>query len=201
MSVRTEKRALRRAMVERILAMDPDDRISQERELTARLPELPGFVGSKTVLLYVSAFPEEIGTKGMLEAALKAGHRLALPRVDREAHRLRLYVVNDLEADLEPGTLGILEPRLSLPELEPGQIDWVLAPGLAFDRLGYRLGRGAGHYDRLLVKLRPETPRWALLLEPQWVESLPVEPHDQELDGLVSRRTYLAFNRPRLPLS
>lgn len=201
MSLRREKRALRPALVERILAMDPDDRIAQERDLTARLPELPGFAGAKTVLLYVSAFPEEIGTRAMLDAALKAGHRLALPRVDREAHRLRLYMVNDLEADLEPGTLGILEPRPDLLELQPGQVDWVLAPGLGFDRLGYRLGRGAGHYDRLLAKLRPDTPRWALLLEPQWVESLPVEAHDQPLDGLVSSQTYLTFDRSRPSLS
>ena len=62
----------------------------------------------------------------------------------------------------------------------------ILVPGLAFDARGYRLGRGAGHYDRLLPRLRPEVSRWALILDCQWVEDLPVEPHDIPLDGVVS---------------
>ena len=59
-------------------------------------------------------------------------------------------------------------------------------PGLGFDDLGFRLGRGAGHYDRLLPLLRPDAPRWALALDCQWVEDLPVEPHDVPIDGVVS---------------
>ena len=54
----------------------------------------------------------------------------------------------------------------------------MLVPGLAFDARGYRLGRGAGHYDRLLPTLRPDAPRWALALDCQLVEGLPIEPHD-----------------------
>ncbi len=50
---------------------------------------------------------------------------------------------------------GMLEPDQSEPELEPGLVDVVLVPGLVFDRFGTRLGYGAGFYDRLLPKLRP----------------------------------------------
>jgi 5-formyltetrahydrofolate cyclo-ligase len=92
-----------------------------------------------------------------------------------------------------PGTLGIPEPRLTCPRLEPSEIDWALIPGLAFDDRCYRLGRGAAHYDRLLPLLRPEVLRWALALEPQWVDALPVEAHDQQLDGVMSaERTCLS---------
>ena len=186
MDPQSEKRELRRAMVERILALDPRDRSAQEAELNTRFAALPGFAEAGTVLLYITAFPEEIDTKAMVDLAIARGKRLICPRVDRKARRLRLHRIEDLNTDLVPGTLGIPEPRSGTQEVEPGQVDWVLVPGLAFDGRGYRLGRGAGHYDRLLPTLRHDVPRWALALDCQWIDALPVEPHDVPLDGVVS---------------
>jgi 5-formyltetrahydrofolate cyclo-ligase len=173
-------------MVARILALDPDIRRRDEAALAARFATLPGLAAAETVLLYATAFPEEIATAPLLEQSLARGKRLVCPRVDRAGRRLRLFLIDDPRRDLTPGTLGIPEPRLECPEVEPAAVDWVLVPGLAFDRLCYRIGRGAGHYDRLLPTLRPDTPRWALILDCQWVEDLPVEAHDVPLDGVVS---------------
>ncbi len=97
-----------------------------------------------------------------------------------------LYHVIDTAKDLRSGTLGIPEPRRDCPTIEPGAIDWVLVPGLAFDGRCQRLGRGAGHYDRLLPTLRPDVLRWALIFDEQWCDDLPIEPHDIPLDGVVS---------------
>ena len=188
MDLRTKKRELRRAVIARILALDPARRRLEEADLAARLGALPGFAAAETVLMYATAFPEEIATGPMLEEALRLGKRLVCPRVDRSAPRLRLHRVEDLRADLTRGTHGIPEPRPDRREVEASDIDWVLVPGLAFDDRGFRLGRGAGCYDRLLPRLRPDAPRWALALDVQWVEDLPIEPHDQPLDGIVSRR-------------
>jgi 5-formyltetrahydrofolate cyclo-ligase len=185
------KKVLRRTMVERIMALDAADRAAEEADLTLRFPTLPGFREARTVLLYVSAFLEEFATGAMLEQALALGKRLVCPRVDRVERRLRLFVVEDLSADLQPGTRGIPEPERHCPEVVADEIDWVLVPGLAFDGQGYRLGRGAGHYDRLLPTLRAEVPRWAMALECQWVDALPVEPHDVPLNGIVSARKTL----------
>ncbi len=186
MDIPTRKQLRRREIVERIMALDPNDRRSQEADLADRFASLPGFDVARTVLLYVSAFPEEIATGPMLRRALALGKRVACPRVDRAERRLRLFEVTGLESDLTRGTLGIPEPRRRCPEIPPNQVDWILVPGLAFDDRRFRLGRGAGHYDRLLPNLRPDAPRWALALDCQWVEALPVEPHDVPLDGIVS---------------
>jgi len=183
---RTAKIALRRDLVARILAIDPADRRRQQADLDERFHTLPGFSGARTVLLYAHAFPEEIDTSAMLRHTLDASKRLACPRVDWAARRLRLFHVTDPAIDLVPGTLGIPEPRPDLPELDPLAIDWVLVPGLGFDDRCFRIGRGAGHYDRLLPLLRPEAPRWALAFDAQWLDAVPDEPHDQPLDGVVS---------------
>jgi 5-formyltetrahydrofolate cyclo-ligase len=184
---RADKRRLRIEIVERILTMDAADRAGQEHALAERLRTLPGFAEAHTVLLYVSAFPEEIDTTAMLGGCLASGKRLVCPRVDRKASVLRLYQIKHLREDLAPGALGIPEPKRSCTPVDPAEVDWMLAPGLAFDSRCFRLGRGAGYYDRLLPTLRADTPRFAFALEPQWVEALPVEPHDQQLDAVVSR--------------
>jgi len=186
MDIAAQKQALRRVMVERILALDPKDRGRLDADLTRRLPGLPGFEAAGTVLLYVSAFPEEIATGPALRQVLSSGRRLVCPRVDRRAHRLRLYQVDDPESDLVRGSMGIPEPGRHLTEVAPVEVDWALVPGLAFDDRGFRLGRGGGYYDRLLPTLRPDVPRWALAYDCQGVTSLPTEPHDQPLDGIIS---------------
>jgi 5-formyltetrahydrofolate cyclo-ligase len=184
--IRRRKRALRGEIIARILALDPTQRRRDEALLATRFHSLPGFASAHTVLLYARAFPEEIATGPLLEAALERGKSLLCPRVDRAEHRLRLFQVEDPARDLIPGTLGIPEPRQGCLEVAPAAVDWALVPGLAFDVHGFRLGRGAGYYDRLLPMLRPGTPRWALIHDCQWVEALPVAPHDVAVDGVVS---------------
>ena len=185
------KAALRRSLLSRILAMDPADHFAQEQALFEKLATLPGFNDAAVVLMYVRAFPEEIDTAPMLRLVLERGSRLVCPRVFRAERRLRLFEVRDLVADFEPGVLRIPEPKPSCREVSPDEVDWTLAPGLGFDRRGYRIGRGAGHYDRLLPKLRPDAPAWALMLTPQWVEDMPIESHDHRLTGVADFRETL----------
>jgi len=184
--LRQRKRALRKSMVERILALDPERRRHDEALLAARFSALPGLAAARSVLLYVTAFPEEIATGPLLVRTLECGKDLVCPRVDRAERRLRLFQIDDPARNLEPGTRGIPEPRRDCREVAPEAIDWALVPGLAFNANCYRLGRGAGHYDRLLPTLRPDAQRWALIHDCQWVDDLPVEPHDVPLDGVVS---------------
>ncbi len=180
--------------------MGPAERRAQEAMLVEAFPLLPGWGRAKTVLLYVSAFREEIRTGPLLSIAYGAGKDVILPRVDRAGRRLRLHHVADLHRELVPGVLGIPEPLESLPEVSAESVDWALVPGVAFDDLGFRLGRGAGYYDRLLPAMRPDCVCWALALSPQLVRHLPVEPHDVPLDGITTpRRTIVGVGRsPRL---
>jgi 5-formyltetrahydrofolate cyclo-ligase len=195
MDLKAQKVLMRREVIARIMAMNSVDRQSQESELARRFEELPGVAEARTVLLYVSAFPEEFDTRPLLLRTLEQGKRLVLPKVDRPSKTLHLYEVAQLESDLQPGHRGIPEPSGACLRVEPLAIDWVLVPGLAFNSQGYRLGRGAGHYDKLLLTLRPDAPKWALILGAQWLEDLPIEPHDQPLDGVADFRQQIQRDR------
>jgi 5-formyltetrahydrofolate cyclo-ligase len=107
--------------------------------------------------------------------------------VGDEVQLFRLEAISELV----PGTFGILEPTAELRELPPrqvlpSQIDLALVPGVVFDRQGNRLGYGRGFYDRLLRQLPREVLRVGLAFECQVVEELPVEPHDERMDWLVT---------------
>lgn len=186
MTIRQAKRAMRRHTIASILAMEAGERERQQASLVSAFPTLPGFEEAATVLLYASAFVEEIDTTDLFGMALDRGKRVVCPSVDRERGRLLLFEIRDPSSDLEAGVLGIPEPRPGSREVHARSIDWALVPGVAFDGLGHRLGRGGGFYDRLLPSLRPETPRWALAFDAQWVDAVPVESHDQPLGGIFS---------------
>lgn len=180
------KRALRRSVAASVMNLSPRERSTQESVLQGLFPRLPGYGSAQAVLLYVTAFPEEMDTRPFLHDALASGKRVLCPRVDRAARRLRLFEIRSLSNDLQPGAFGIPEPWPGCPEVEPAQVDWALIPGLAFDERCYRLGRGAGYYDRLIPALRRDCPRWALGFDCQVLDSLPLEPHDIPIDGVAT---------------
>lgn len=93
-----------------------------------------------------------------------------------------LLADNDLDwavydGRLAPGRHGLSEPvgdRLGADAV--GSCDLVLVPALLVDRLGHRLGRGGGSYDRALGRATGLTV--ALVHDDEVVDALPSEPHD-----------------------
>ena len=191
------KGRLRRAVSARIRDLDPVARAREEAALGDQFPALPGFAEAGTVLLYASAFADEVDTRPWLDLARGAGKRVVCPRVVADRYELHLCLIDDPTRDLVAGFRSIPEPSASCPIVAPTVIDWALVPGLAFDRAGYRLGRGAGHYDRLLPLLRPEVPTWALVLAAQWVAEVPREAHDWPLSGVADAREVVPSSRYR----
>jgi 5-formyltetrahydrofolate cyclo-ligase len=94
------------------------------------------------------------------------------------------------QTPMERSGLGILAPAATVPEVDP---DVLLVPLLAFDRAGYRLGYGAGFYDRTLERLRRSKRVTAVGIgfAGQEVDSVPRDQYDQPLDWLVTERFLL----------
>ena len=89
----------------------------------------------------------------------------------------------------------VLVPRNHVP-IRAASLTAVVVPGLAFDRRGHRLGRGAGVYDRFLATLPPHVLRIGVIPAALVVPELPTEPHDVPMHFVVTEREVIAANAP-----
>ena len=128
---------------------------------------------------------------GPLMRRLKAWAKASLPAAFSWEEPLEFRLWGDI---LEPDAFGIPAPPQEAEAVLP---DLVITPLLAFDRHGGRLGQGAGHYDRAIANLRRAKPVFVLGLAyaGQEVEELPMEPHDQRLDAILTETGYTAFKQ------
>jgi 5-formyltetrahydrofolate cyclo-ligase len=162
-------------------------------QLADHVEALPEVAAARRVAAYVSR-PGEPGTEALLRRWRAAGREVLLP-----------VLLPDLDLDwalddgrLAPGERGLLEPVGA--RLGPDAIataDVVVAPALAVDRLGRRLGQGGGSYDRALARLTASTLVVALVHADELLdESLPVEPHDRPVHVVVTPAGAVRFPRP-----
>jgi 5-formyltetrahydrofolate cyclo-ligase len=147
----------------------------EEEAVTAAIQDAPEWRRAGSVLLYRSVAPE-FSTVGLANGAWRLGKRVLFPRVAGDG--LGLHEVRGWQ-ELRPGAFGIPEPIAACPEVLPVEAELAIIPALAWDRAGRRLGRGGGHYDRLLPRL--EGLRWGVGFDVQLVEEVPVEGHDQSV--------------------
>lgn len=182
MDVIRDKRELRAHIRAARATLGPESRAVAARSLAEVLDAEPSLASVSMVLAY-RASAEELSIDPAAERLRSRGVVLAYPRVGPE-RTLSLHLVHDDE--FVPGAFGILEPPAGAPRVEPGNIDAVLMPGLAFDREGFRLGYGGGYYDTLLPTLRPDCIRIGVCFELQVVDAVPREPHDLPVDLIAT---------------
>jgi 5-formyltetrahydrofolate cyclo-ligase len=153
-------------------------------EISRLVLTLPEVQAARALLAY-AAFGSEVDLDDVLRTLMARGAGVFLPWVD--GADLQVARVRDLEADLAPGWRGVREPRVSdrLPA-RPDRVQVALVPGVAFDREGHRLGYGGGHFDRLLARLRPGTPKIGVAFAVQVLDRVPAVAHDVPVDVLVT---------------
>ena len=134
----------------------------------------------------------------LLTAALAANKSIAIPDIDWPHKSMSPRQITNLHTDLIPGRYDIRVPAPGCPLVEPKSLDAILLPGLAFDRAGNRLGRGAGFYDRFISSLHDAGHRPALIgvcYHAQIVDSVPTEPHDHRVDRVITELGPLDLNK------
>ena len=194
--LREAKQAMRQAMAAARDALDPAWRKRASAALVDRMTSLAAFAGARRVLLNVP-FRSEWDAAPLIERALARGKEVLLPRVDETSRMLDLRRIADPAADIVTGYRGIPEPVERCPRADPASVDWVLVPGVAFDREGGRLGYGGGYYDRLLPLLSPRAARVAGAFSMQIVDRVPSAPHDIRMDTVVTEAEIVVDRKGR----
>ncbi len=170
-------------------ALSPEQRsVAAEAIATRGLPF--EFMRGTTVSGY-APIRSEIDPTPLMRALAAQGARLALPAVMARGKSLafRAWSPDDR---LMLGPLGILEPSPAATEVIP---DIMLVPLAAFDRLGHRIGYGAGHYDYTLAHLRKVKPVTAIgvAFAAQEISAVPALHHDVALDYVLTETQVLDF--------
>jgi len=187
------KSAARRCIRGAIAGIDPGERLRREKRIRGRLFSLPEFRRARRLMLYVT-MTGEIDTRPIIVRVIQAGRAAYAPRCDETSKQMKPCRIPSL-ADLRPGAYGILEPPDG-PQPEPADIDFVLVPGLGFDVLGNRLGRGAGFYDRFLADPGMQAVRCAIAFECQILDDLPHGSNDLPVHVIVTEERIIRC-RPR----
>jgi 5-formyltetrahydrofolate cyclo-ligase len=181
-----DKKATRSRVLALRDALTSEERNSKTAAISERLVALQAFVEAGTIAAYAS-FATEFDTGPFLKQVLARNKRLVLPRVDRDSKRIQFHFVTDLDRSLIPGPWGIREPDPTQCRIaDTGDIDFMLVPGVAFTPDCARLGYGGGFYDAAIDEARTDAAKVAAAFAVQLVEDLPVEPHDQRVDLVVT---------------
>lgn len=177
--------------------LSPEERSTQSRQIAERIVGMMAFRHARVVMAY-NTFGSEVHTDAFIRVVREGGKRLVLPRIDRGRDCLALYQV-DGEHALKAGVWGIREPDPVLcAPVSPGELDFVLTPGVAFDRRGGRIGYGKGYYDRLLASCLEEGGRpWTVAgaFDVQLVDAVPLEEHDVPVHAVATASECIVTNR------
>lgn len=153
-----QKHQLREAMLAKLRALNPNDRLARSAEICARVLETRMWQEAKTVALF---------------SPLRGEPEISFLHNDAQKRAQDIVIISALlrqESDL----------RLSrMPDL-------ILVPGLAFSRDRHRLGRGSGFFDRLLADRAASAYKLGVCFSFQFLEAIPTEPHDVLMDQVMT---------------
>lgn len=179
------KQLLRTQLRERLREMSDDAQKSQSLRACETFLSHDIYAKAASLLLYMP-LRGEVDVRLIMERAISDGKRVALPRYVPETATYNAFFVSD--EPLAPGPFNILEPAMSNPA-PLNRLDLTVAPGLAFDPRGRRLGRGKGFYDRLLSAA--SGLKCGICFDEQLLAEIPVEPHDVALDFIATPTRWL----------
>lgn len=164
--------------------MTPEYKHNLDIELASRLLCTREYMKAKTLIAYV-AKKGEVETRGIIYAAFANKKQVACPRCEGDGV-MKFYLITSMD-DLLEGKFGLLEPD---PEkcrpLEDFSDSLCLVPAFTFDPQGFRLGYGAGYYDRFLSTYSGVSAGLCYGSFVKW--DLPCEAHDKQVDLLVTDR-------------
>jgi 5-formyltetrahydrofolate cyclo-ligase len=189
MSATPSKGDLRKIALAARDAMEAGARASASEKLAAQ--GVPFEMAAGAVVSGYSPIRSELDPVPLMRRLAAQGARLALPAVLGRGKSL-VFRAWSPEDRLTLGPLGILEPSPAAAELVP---DILLVPLAAFDRLGHRIGYGAGHYDFTLAHLRKLKPVTAigLAFAAQEIKAVPALAHDVALDYVLTEKKAFDF--------
>ena len=183
-SMKMDKFAVRQEMKLRRDAMSLDEVLNSSRAIEDRLFACKEFSACRDVMFYLS-FGSEVRTDEMITRSLENHQRVYAPRLVKKERRLEVCEITSMDQEFALGSYDIREPS-RLNTVSPLKIDAVIAPGLAFDYSGRRVGFGGGYFDWLFKQLPEGALRLAVAYGFQVSDSVPQDPWDERVKKIFT---------------
>lgn len=154
--------------------------------LAKKLSEHELFLDNHKFACYL-AFDGEININPLIEKIWQQGKQCYLPKIisDQEMQ----FVLYEKNSKMQKNQFNILEPQKTAA-IDVKELDVVLMPLVAFDKNGFRLGMGAGYYDRALAFLQNAKHNQPLLIgvayDCQQCDKLPIDEWDVPFDHIFT---------------
>lgn len=139
------------------------------------------FLNANLILTYVST-NDEVDTRGLISKSFELNKKIAVPKC--EGNMMDFYFINSLE-DLKPGLFNIHEP-ISTNRVINFENSVCITPGVVFDVRGYRIGYGAGYYDRFFENYNGY--KIGLSYSDCVTNSLPNDEYDIPVDEIITEK-------------
>ncbi|MFH2137177.1 MAG: 5-formyltetrahydrofolate cyclo-ligase [Candidatus Omnitrophota bacterium] len=180
------KQLIRNWIKDKLKEQKEEQRLKRSLVIKRKLFLQPQFLQSDTIMFYI-AKEGEVETADMIKDTLKMGKNVVVPVTLVKEKKIIPSRVKCYDKELGKGPYGVYQPKKQYMRKELlKNIDLVVVPGIAFDRLGNRLGRGGGYYDRFLSKLKKRNiPMFGLAFKFQVLKQLPVLSHDIPVTKLI----------------
>ena len=191
MDISEEKKAVRAEIRRRRLQLDDEFLNEVDKNLADDVFSLDDdefrakLKSAKRIALY-RATGGELPCDGLAMALMKKGKICCFPRI--EGDKMVFCDCASLDEKLfTAGAFGIKEPAASLTAVEPGSIDIVVLPAVAYNEEGTRLGQGKGYYDRFYADIKGKKPYLlGICYDFQISSEIPVEEHDITADMVIA---------------
>ncbi len=170
---------IRAEAIKKRKALTQKEQRTKSKKIIKHLESIRLFKDAKSILCYYS-HNDEVETHDFIKKWIDR-KSILLPRLVDDSSFIALPVTSINK--MEPNEFGIPEPLMSeMTDIEP---ELIILPGVAFDRVGNRIGMGKGYYDRFLAD-KKGVARLALAYSEQVLDSIPQKPYDESVDWIIT---------------
>ncbi|WP_318615024.1 5-formyltetrahydrofolate cyclo-ligase [Sporosarcina sp. YIM B06819] len=177
------KKDVRNQVLDLLNSMDREHHSKMSMAIINRVLLSDEFLRADMIGITLSHFPE-VDTRPLIEAAWRAGKRIAVPKCIQATREMDFRVITSY-THLETVYMNLLEPIVEeTVAVEKEAIDLQIVPGVVFSNEGYRIGFGGGYYDRYLADYNGRM--LSLAFDCQMSQAVPIEGHDIPVHKIVT---------------
>ena len=178
----SDKTLLRKELLAKRKELSEAYRRNAGESIQQQILSSPEYAAARSLFVYMS-MPGEPPTERIIRRALSDGKEVYVPKcVGGELFAVRIRSTEEMQ----PGTMGILEPTCCAETKSADEFDLILVPCVSVSSDGRRLGHGGGYYDRFLARERSNT--LCLCFKHMLCKDIPVEETDVRIARVISEK-------------